>query len=92
MTGEEWTDESDVQVPLLRCLASITIIEFRVSKDGNMKPDATNGVKSALAAGAMIAKEGTSVSIIRFIKYIVHYMVPFLCTSAYKDGLAYCQG
>jgi hypothetical protein len=51
------------------------------------KPDAINGAKSVLAAGSVITKEGKFVSIIGFVKYIAHYMLLLLCTSAYKDGL-----
>jgi hypothetical protein len=52
-----------------------------------MKPDSVNGVKSLLAAGSIITTKGMFLSIIRFLKYILHYMVLFLSAFECEDGL-----
>lgn len=52
-----------------------------------MKPGSVNCVKSLLAAGSIITTEGMFLSIIRFLKYILRYMVLFLRAFECKDGL-----
>lgn len=83
---KEWTGQVG-RVPLLRFSVSIRIIKFIILKDGNMKPESINSVKSVLAAGSILTTEGMFLSIIRFLKYVLHYMISFLCASEYKDGL-----
>jgi hypothetical protein len=87
-------DESDTPVPLLRCLISITITKFITLEDWNTMPDAINGAKSVLTAGSVISKEGKFVSIIRFVKYIVRYIICFYSYVPLHTRMVskYCQG